>query len=45
MRLPINVVLFLSKQELAFRAHDETISSINRGTFKELLKLLVENIS
>lgn len=43
MCLPINAVLFLSKQELAFRGHSETTESLNRGNFKELLKLLVDS--
>lgn len=41
LQLVIDAVLYLSKQELAFRGHDETIDSINRGNFKELLTLLV----
>lgn len=45
MRVPIDAVLYLSKQELAFRGHDETIYSINRGNFKELLALLLQRSS
>lgn len=41
LQLVIDAVLYLSKQELAFRGHDETLNSINRGNFKELLTLLV----
>lgn len=37
----IDAVLFLSKQELAFRGHNESTNSINRGNFKELLSLLI----
>lgn len=40
MHTAIDTVLFLSKQELAFRGHDESISSQNRGNFKELLALI-----
>lgn len=43
MKLPIDAVLFLSKQELSFRGHDEKVTSVNRGNFKELLHLLVQN--
>lgn len=45
MYLPINAVLFLAKQELAFRGHNETATSQNKGNFKELLKLLVNTTS
>lgn len=41
LQLVIDAVLYLSKQELAFRGHDESLDSINRGNFKELLTLLV----
>ena len=30
-------VLFLSKQELAFRSHDESNDSLNKGNYRELL--------
>lgn len=33
----INAVCFLGKQELAFRGHDESESSDNRGNYRELL--------
>ena len=45
MQLPIKAVLFLSKQELAFRGHDERENSLNMGNFKELLKLLISEAS
>lgn len=35
----IDLVLFLSKQELAFRGHNESENSINKGNFKELVEL------
>lgn len=38
----INAVCFLSKQELAFRGHDESETSINRGNYIELLKYTAE---
>ncbi|XP_028406454.1 zinc finger MYM-type protein 1-like [Dendronephthya gigantea] len=31
-------VLYLSKQELAFRGHDESEDSLNRGNYRELLE-------
>lgn len=43
LRTIINAVLYLSKQELPFRGHDEKSDSLNRGNFKELLNLLIEN--
>lgn len=41
MELPIRAVLYLGKQELAFRGHNEDVSSINRGNFKELLEVFI----
>lgn len=41
LQIIIDAVLYLSKQELAFRGHDESNISINRGNFKELLALLI----
>jgi hypothetical protein len=34
----INCTIFLAKQEMAFRGHNETKDSQNRGAFKELLR-------
>ena len=31
-------VLYLAKQELAFRGHDESSKSLNQGNYRELLK-------
>lgn len=45
MYIPINTVLFLAKQELGFRGHDESVTSQNRGNFKVLLKLLIDTSS
>lgn len=36
----VSAVMFLGKQGLAFRGHDETSNSSNRGNFLELLHLL-----
>lgn len=36
----LDVILYLAKQNLAFRGHDESESSSNRGNFLELIKLL-----
>lgn len=38
----INAVCFLSKQELAFRGHDESRLSLNRGNYVELLHYTAE---
>lgn len=43
MKSVVDAVLFLSKQGLAFRGHDESNTSLNRGNFKELLKLLIQS--
>ena len=36
------VVCFLSAQEMAFRGHDESRDSVNKGNYVELVKLLSE---
>lgn len=36
----IDMTLYLATQELPFRGHDETSSSLNQGHYKELAKLL-----
>jgi hypothetical protein len=36
----IDVVLYLSKQELAFRGHDESAQSSNKGNYVELINLM-----
>jgi hypothetical protein len=36
----VDMTLYLSTQELAFRGQDETETSLNQGNFKELAKLL-----
>lgn len=41
LHIVISAALFLARQELAFRGHDESSTSLNRGNFKELLSLLV----
>lgn len=35
-----DVTLFLSRQNLAFRGHDESENSLNQGNFRELVKLI-----
>ncbi|KAL4131214.1 hypothetical protein QTP88_008555 [Uroleucon formosanum] len=35
----IDLVLFLEKQELAFRGHDENSDSLNKGNFRELFDM------
>ncbi|XP_054711260.1 zinc finger MYM-type protein 1-like [Uloborus diversus] len=39
LRFVIETILFLGKQCLALRGHDETMSSLNKGNFLELLQL------
>ncbi|KAL4141564.1 hypothetical protein QTP88_004185 [Uroleucon formosanum] len=34
-----DLVLFLGKQELAFRGHDESSDSLNKGNFRELFEM------
>jgi hypothetical protein len=36
----VDMTLYLSTQELTFRGHDETETSLNQGNFKKLAKLL-----
>ena len=38
LRTLSEAVLYLSKQELLFRGHDESSSSLNRGNYRELLE-------
>jgi hypothetical protein len=42
LKTSIKVVRYLLHQGLAFRGHDESEESKNRGNFKELVKLLAE---
>nr|XP_032834249.1 zinc finger MYM-type protein 1-like [Petromyzon marinus] len=39
----IDCVIFLGKQELSFRGHDESKESTNRGNFVELISFLAEH--
>lgn len=41
MHLPSNAILFLSKQELAFKSYSKSTDLLNKGNFKEF-KLLVD---
>lgn len=38
----IDVTLLLGKQELAFRGHDESTNSANRGNFKEVFEFIIK---
>ena len=38
LRTLSEAVLYLSKQELSFRGHDESTNSLNRGNYRELLE-------
>lgn len=42
LKVIINVLLYLAKQNIAFRGHDESSTSINQGIFLELLKVFSE---
>jgi len=41
----IDLVLYLSKQELALRGHDESSSSLNKGNYKELFEMFFSRFS
>ncbi|KAL5262205.1 hypothetical protein ACHWQZ_G007799 [Mnemiopsis leidyi] len=41
----INAVIFLAKEEMAFRGHNEKITSEDRGPFKELLSMIAKTDS
>lgn len=41
----IDLVLYLSKQELAFHGHDESNSSLNKGNYKELFEMFFSRCS
>jgi len=41
----IDIVLFLGKQELSFRGHNESINSLNKGNFRELLDMFLNRSS
>ena len=36
LKLLTDAVLYLAKQELPFRGHDESMNSLNRGNYREL---------
>ena len=40
LRTLTEAVLYLSKQELSFRGHDESSVSLNKGNYRELLELI-----
>ncbi|KAL4083626.1 hypothetical protein QTP88_028942, partial [Uroleucon formosanum] len=40
----IDIVLYLSKQGIAFRGHEETSKSINKGNFKEMCELFAKHV-
>ena len=37
-----NAVLYLGKQEMPFRGHDESSDSLNKGNYRELLECFAE---
>lgn len=40
----IDCIIFIAKQEIGFRGHDESKTSTNQGNYRELLKLLAKTI-
>ena len=38
----VDIIIFLAKQNLAFRGHREDLNSLNRGNFLELVELLTK---
>ena len=42
LRTITNAVLYLGKQELPFRGHDESSDSLNKGNYRELLECFTE---
>ena len=40
LRTLTEAVLYLCKQELSFRGHDESSVSLNKGNYRELLELI-----
>ena len=48
LKIVSGAVLYLSKQELSFRGHDESSASLDKGNYRELLELiatLIHNLS
>lgn len=43
LRKLIDITIFLASQDLAFRGHNETTESANRGNYKELLSLFAKS--
>ena len=37
-----NAVLYLGKQDMPFRGHDESSESLNKGNYRELLEYFAE---
>ena len=37
----VDAVFYLGRQEMTFRGHDESATSLNQGNYRELLKSLV----
>ena len=42
LKILSEAVLYLSKQELSFRGHDESSVSLNKGNYRELLELIAK---
>ena len=42
LKILSEAVLYLSKQELSFKGHDESSASLNKGNYRELLELIAK---
>ena len=42
LKIITNAVLYLGKQEMPFRRHDESSDSLNKGNYRELLECFAE---
>ena len=42
LKILFEAVLYLSKQELSLRGHDESSVSLNKGNYRELLELIAK---
>lgn len=45
MAIFIDIVVYLGRQELAFRGHDESSTSTNKGNYRELVDVIISNTS
>jgi len=43
VKVIIETILYLARQNIPFRGHDESVTSLNRGNFLQLIKLLANH--